>query len=519
MTPPLIKFYYTVKSSYLRRYHPIIISIISSPSNQVICIFVTSIFICLQILLYNLLIQCIHHSHTYHDEYDIYRYNQHMQRYAQQRYTEPQYHYYINVTQSQFPLLFPNTFRGTSRFLNDTDEKLRWKMFLTSIFNVDEAAGSQYDICKNDWLIVLNGNAVTSFRTLDQVLYGRQLDSGWRIYPPVHTSSIQTDTHTANASKHYITHVYGITVRSEPQRFQRLYQHLHGVGIQHFYWQLGSDIVDIRESRTHLYDAQTLLNRYIDKDTPITGEISCAMKHLQTIRDYAAQSVGSNSLYLHSTYTNQIQWSSQHYTNPYEYSIRNSIAGNADKLKNALFGGSDSDPSNHEIMMVVEDDAVFAPYFRERLDWVLNNLPIQFSIISIGGCCDEHSLPDGNNPIYTGSEAGGGVFQFSTSEQPRLVERDYIRCTTAYLISRRYANDMVHYIKQHASHADYGDIQPSDYSVNYAVKQLWRSYSVPAFLLEPPIVYQSSKAVYDDQGKITSLLDGKRITDIKEENK
>jgi len=127
--------------------------------------------------------------------------------------------------------------------------------------------------------------------------------------------------------------------------------------------------------------------------------------------------------------------------------------------------------------IVFEDDVVFVPNFKQKLDNIIKYIPIDYDILYLGcfGCNTKINMF-----TYLGSMVG--LININNQKVNKFVNKPAIALAThAYIISRTGAGKLIHYIENNIFH-----------HIDYQINTLIVNNKINAYSLNDRLVYQTS---------------------------
>ena len=166
-----------------------------------------------------------------------------------------------------------------------------------------------------------------------------------------------------------------------------------------------------------------------------------------------------------------------------------------------------SPASSPSFALVLEDDAVPTPGFRQRIAWITSALPSDFDAVFFGGCLNLHpALKDWQASAAIGADT---ICEPVRSDRvladcsvpaghatPLLIPTVRSRCASGYLVSRASAARLLAALQAATRKQDH--FIPIDHSFNDVFTQMPSNHST-IYQLEPPASYESSKIIQLDQ--------------------
>jgi hypothetical protein len=165
-----------------------------------------------------------------------------------------------------------------------------------------------------------------------------------------------------------------------------------------------------------------------------------------------------------------------------------------------------TDPSGLGVIM--EDDAVVAPFFKQRMAWVASAVPATFTTVFFGGCLNIHrgveelaadSTAALTDPCHRfvlppGSVSCGACH--APRPSPLLIPHASSRCASGYLLSKDSASRIMALVERVVAAQD--RFLPFDHQLNRVfelqMQDLQGVTDVPSvYYLEPPILFESAK--------------------------
>jgi GR25 family glycosyltransferase involved in LPS biosynthesis len=155
---------------------------------------------------------------------------------------------------------------------------------------------------------------------------------------------------------------------------------------------------------------------------------------------------------------------------------------------------------NVSLGLILEDDAIFVPLFKEKLARMINE-GIRSGTLRMNGACATPKVQEtmvmgeriNQDPMFViGSceNLHGGSFQKQLPHaRPVLTSHksSSSRCTHAYLLTSCSARALVQQIR-----AQQNEFLPSDFLQNYLVRL---SPTLQAFWIDPPLAYQGNQII------------------------
>ena len=167
---------------------------------------------------------------------------------------------------------------------------------------------------------------------------------------------------------------------------------------------------------------------------------------------------------------------------------------------------ADSPSSAPSFAIVLEDDTVLTPNFRQRIVWMTSALPADFDAVFFGGCLNLHpALNEWRVAAAVGSDTGcesvrpDGVLADCSVPAgritPLLIPTVRSRCSSGYLVSRSSAARLLTALQ--AATRQQLSFVPLDHTLNDVFAQLPTNHST-AYQLEPPASYEGGRLVQLD---------------------
>jgi hypothetical protein len=248
-------------------------------------------------------------------------------------------------------------------------------------------------------------------------------------------------------------------------------------GYNEWYWQM-------KWNKTELYSsdaARSWLVRYVSfefdqplRTKPIRYEWSLSLKHIMSMHD--------------SVYGN---FSDNHK----EYSV-------GETNREAILSPMASDDN---ILLILEDDAIFVPFFKQKMLLTFASLPPAAPwIVWIGGCLNAHSDTWNNNTIKISYPLPLNLTGINFLPFLELKPIYNSRCTTGYALNKAGARLILEEMEKNAKRSRY---RPIDRQLSFVLEHL--QGRIQSFWSEPVLSYQSNKAVIVVDGD-DAIVDEKR---------
>lgn len=154
---------------------------------------------------------------------------------------------------------------------------------------------------------------------------------------------------------------------------------------------------------------------------------------------------------------------------------------------------------NIRLALILEDDAIFVPYFKEKLSRMIYTA-IKYGILRINGTCVEPAKKPMSNHerIYQNPMIviGSCLNLHSESFQSHLLNASPIfttqkgnasRCSHAYTLTSCSAKALIEQIQRQKN-----PFLPSDYMLNHLFRL---SPTLQSFWINPPLVYQGNQVI------------------------
>ena len=258
------------------------------------------------------------------------------------------------------------------------------------------------------------------------------------------------------------------------ERYNDMNRRLYSLGFKSWYWQMKWNISEVQNNNFSrkwltLYTSRDFKSMSWDKQTIIKYEWSLSLKHIMTIYD--------------AVYGN-------HSRDHAEYSL-------TDKGMESSVPPLEFEES---ILLIMEDDAIFVPFFKEKLMLVLSSLShIEPWIVWVGGCCNLNNDESDNRTISIKMK-----FKF---KMPGIHFIPFLelkptwnsRCTTAYAMNKMGARIILNGLSERAKTSHYA---PVDFEMRHILWNLQNK--IVSYWSEPILSYQSNKAVINIGGDDSS---------------
>ena len=155
---------------------------------------------------------------------------------------------------------------------------------------------------------------------------------------------------------------------------------------------------------------------------------------------------------------------------------------------------------NVSLGLILEDDAIFVPWFKEKLARMINE-GIRSGSLSLNGTCatptvqhtmvmDERINQDPMFVIGTCANFHGGSFEKQRPDARPVLSSHRLsssRCAHAYLLTSCSARALVQQIR-----AQQNEFLPPDFLQNYLFRL---SPTLQAFWIDPPLAYQGNQII------------------------
>ena len=183
---------------------------------------------------------------------------------------------------------------------------------------------------------------------------------------------------------------------------------------------------------------------------------------------------------------------------------------------------ADSPASEPAFALILEDDAVPTPAFRQRISWIVSALPDDFDAVFFGGCLNLH-------PALKEWQAGAAIGADTVCEPvrldrvladcsvpvgqatPLLIPTVRSRCASGYLVSRASAARLLAGLQAATRNQD--RFVPIDHSFNDVFAQMPYNHST-VYQLEPPASYESSKIIKLNQPATAPAPEQRKLDSI-----
>ena len=258
------------------------------------------------------------------------------------------------------------------------------------------------------------------------------------------------------------------------KRYENMNLRLEKSGFESWYWQMKwnkSEILSNPSGKKWLcrYSSFIFEKQLVNLNIPYVWSLS--LKHIMTLHD---------AVFIeHSEIHN-------------EYAIRGS---GLEKWLPPL-------TSESSVMITLEDDAIFVPFFKEKLILTIHALPKDFPwIVWIGGCLNCHDDLPNNKTITIKSSYELNATGIEFLPFLELKPNWGARCTTGYAVNKMGARVLLEEFERIAKSNHY---MPIDRHLDFVLKQI--STKMMSFWSEPVLAYQSNKAVV--------VIDGDEDIDI-----
>ena len=160
--------------------------------------------------------------------------------------------------------------------------------------------------------------------------------------------------------------------------------------------------------------------------------------------------------------------------------------------------------SSSRLSLVLESDAVLTPFFRQRMDWVAQNVPDNFTAVFFAGCLNLHvgldqlpsTLSESTSSTSCSSVTDTGVIMSCSAPPqrptPLLIPSIRSRCTSGYLVSALSASRILSAV-QRVTRTQTAFV-PISHTFNEAFDLLSRpTGNSTVYQMEPPAAYERSK--------------------------
>jgi len=148
---------------------------------------------------------------------------------------------------------------------------------------------------------------------------------------------------------------------------------------------------------------------------------------------------------------------------------------------------------NYSAALIVEDDAVFVRDFPRRFTEAMLQVPPDFDIVFVGVCMGRHA-PRTDDPM------GRWVSE-------RVFYARQHRCANGYVLSRRAAEKLL-------GPEGKANLIPIFRNIDCWLEQMMANVIPKVYWLEPPLIYEGSKAFIPDSGSTARVSNFQRITGL-----
>ena len=298
----------------------------------------------------------------------------------------------------------------------------------------------------------------------------------WREYEQLIAGETLWNIH-ANVKDITIDRIVIMGMRNTTGMFRKRYNDMNNrlcsSGFFSWYWQMKWNISEIQRnnfSRTWLsfYTSRDFKTMSLDNQT-IKYEWSLSLKHIMTMYDAVYGNLSRNHA---------------------EYSLTDK--GIESSLPPLEFEDS--------ILLIMEDDAIFVPFFKQKLMQILATLShIEPWIVWIGGCCNLNNDVTVNHTLSIRAKFNFKMPGIHFTPFLELKPTWNSRCMTAYAMNKMGARVILNGLSERAKTSHYS---PIDVEMRHILGH--SKNKILSYWSEPILSYQSNKAVINMGGDDTS---------------